>query len=173
MRDEQGRIRWPDAPPPRLDNDRDGTYRTSAMAVRCTQVERESRGVGGWLADEVVVDFPAIDGAVERMRRAFFGPDHERGATHTAEVALTPKEAGEGTRVPLDLPVRQTCPICGGRGEVWSEPCGLCAGAGCGLLSHQLDLRVPQGVRDGARLRFRVQPPFAPETRVEVRIAVP
>ena len=132
-----------------------------------------------WHSDEIAVDFPSMDAIIERMRASFFGgfDGHGGGAdetqsTHTAEVELTARQADEGVRVPLDLPVRHTCPMCGGRGEVWTEPCGVCAGTGGGLLSHQLQLKVPPGVRHGTRLRFSVSPPYAAETRVEVRIAI-
>ena len=109
---------------------------------------------------------------VKRMRGAFFAGDDVDGATHLAEVELTARQADEGARVPLDLEVRHTCPVCGGRGELWAETCGVCQGSGAGLLPHQLQLRVPPGVRDGTRLRFSVTPPYAAETYVEVRIAV-
>ena len=125
------------------------------------------------LADEVAVDFPSMAGITPRMRASFFGPTGEDvGATHTTEVELTPRQATEGTRVPLDLPIRHTCPICGGRGEVWTEPCAMCAGTGGGMLSHQLQFRVPPGVRHGTRLCYSVTPPYAGETRVEIRIAI-
>lgn len=143
------------------------------MIERRTRVARLRREVHDLPGDDIVVDFPSMAGVVAGMRRSFFdAADRDRG-THMAVVRLTPKEAGEGARVPIDLPVRQTCPMCGGRGEVWSEHCGICAGTGAGLLSQRLDLRVPAGVHDGTRLRFSVTPPFAPETHVEVRIAIP
>ena len=125
-----------------------------------------------WLSDEVVVDFPSMSGVVEQMRATFFDAD-ALGETHTAEVKLTAREADEGVQVPLDLPVRHTCPVCGGRGEVWTETCGMCAGTGEGFLSHHFQIRVPAGVRHGTRLTYCVTPPFAPETHVEVRIDIP
>ena len=126
-----------------------------------------------WLLDEIVVGFPSMVGLVEQMRVSFFGSDAGgSGETHTAEVKLTVREAGEGVEVPMDLPVRPTCPVCGGRGEVWPETCGMCAGTGGGLLSHQFQLRVPAGVRHGTRLTYCVTPPFASETQLEVRIAI-
>ena len=129
------------------------------------------------LADEVVVDFPSTAGLAERMRASFFGTDDAetevaRGrATHTAEVQLTARQADEGTEVPVDLPLPLTCPMCGGRGEVWNEVCGVCTGTGGGFLLHQVDVRVPPGVHHGTRLR--VSPRSAPDTHVEVRIAIP
>ena len=121
-------------------------------------------------ADEVDVDFPSISSLVDRMRESFFGatPGHPL----SAEVRLTPQQADAGVKVPLDVSLRHTCPVCGGRGEVWLDPCGACAGSGAGLLPHQLHLVVPPGVRDGTCLRFDVTPPYAPATCVEVRISV-
>lgn len=125
------------------------------------------------LADEVAIDFPAMSPIVARMRAAFFA---EAGGgdvtTRCAEVALTARQADQGVRVPLDLTVPHTCPACGGRGESWAVPCGLCDGSGAGLLPHRLHFRVPPGVRHGTRLRYSVTPPHAFETHIEVRIAV-
>lgn len=153
------------------------TYRKFPMFEHRLTRKPTRRDTRDPLSDEVVVDFPSTEGLAERMRASFFGSDDAdatRGlATHTTEVRLTPREADEGTKVPLALPVRLTCPVCGGRGEVWSEVCGVCTGTGGGLLSHQLDVRVPPGVHHGTRLRFLVSPSFAPDTHVEVRIAIP
>ena len=141
------------------------------------RVDRERpvrpRGDDALLADEIAIDFPSMAAVVPRVRASFFGPDgEETRATHTTEVELTPRQATEGTRVPLDLPVRHTCLICGGRGEVWTEACAMCAGTGGGVLSHHLKFHVPPGVRHGTRLHYSVTPPYAGETRVEIRIAI-
>ncbi len=138
-----------------------------------TAGDRARRDVRDWLSDEVVVDFPSLAELVGRMRTSFFGINDYEQTTHTTQVNLTAREADEGTRVPVALPVHLTCPVCGGRGEVWNEVCGVCTGTGGGLLSHNLNVRVPPGVHHGTRLRFCVSPPFAPETHVEVRIAIP
>ena len=123
--------------------------------------------------DDVEVGFPSVSTFVPRMRRAFFGAVAAAdGATQQTEIALTARQATEGVQVPLDLTVRHTCPVCGGRGELWSDPCGVCRGSGTGWVSHQLDLRVPPGVRHGSCLRFSVSPPYAAETHIEVRIQV-
>ena len=142
----------------------------SNQYTKHTQIRKEACS---WLSDEVVVDFPSMIELPERMLSSFFGLEQEsRVTTHTADVELTAKEADEGVCVPFDLPVRPTCLVCGGRGEVWSEVCGMCAGTGSGLLPHHLNLDVPPGVHDGTWLRFYVTPPFAAETQVEVRIAI-
>jgi len=121
--------------------------------------------------DEVDVDFPSMAKLVDRMRRAFLGETAPR--LLSADVRLTPSQADRGVSVPFDVSLRHTCPACGGRGEVWPDPCGACHGSGAGLLPHQLQLVVPPGVRDGTCLRFDVTPPYAPAARVRMRISVP
>ncbi|MCY4636477.1 MAG: hypothetical protein OXG04_18570 [Acidobacteria bacterium] len=141
----------------------DGSSRRRPRSGRSTSV----------LADEVAIDFPSMAPIVARMRAAFFAEAGERGvATRRAEVELTAQQADQGVRVPLDLTVPHTCPACGGRGESWTDRCGLCDGSGAGFLSHRLHFRVPPGVRHGTRLRYSVTPPHAFETHIEVRIAV-
>src|SRR5688572_29778614 len=116
-----------------------------------------------WFADEVAIDFPSVGRLVDRIRDSFFGQD-PFSVPIAAEVLLTPGEAFHGATVPIDVPVRHTCSLCGGRGEVWMEACVPCAGSGAALSRHPVRLLVPAGVRDGARFRFSVTPPFAPPT---------
>lgn len=129
--------------------------------------------VGGradWLTDEVAIDFPSVSSVLDRMRHSFFGSAPE--AALSAEVVLTPQEAFWGALVPLHVPLRRTCLRCGGRGEVWSEWCAVCVGAGERSVPHEMRLRVPAGVREGARFQFSVAPTGAPPTLVEVRISI-
>jgi DnaJ-class molecular chaperone len=128
------------------------------------------RGRADWLADEVAIDFPSISSVLDRMRESFFAGS--RGASLSAEIVLTPQEAFWGARVRLDVPLRRTCPLCGGRGEVWNDWCAACAGVGEVSALHAMRLRVPAGVLDGERFRFTVAPPAAPPTSVEVRITI-
>lgn len=125
-------------------------------------------------ADEIAIDFPSVGRCVERARNRFLGegPDGDIGEVLCAEVSLSKYEAWKGHVVPIDVPVRATCPRCGGRGEVWTEPCASCAGTGESLHRHAVNVTVPRGVADGARLRIRVVTPEALSVRVEVRIAV-
>lgn len=123
-----------------------------------------------WMADEVNVDFPSVASLVDRMRHSFFGASS--GIPLSAEIELTPEEAFWGTSVPLDVPLRQTCRACGGRGEVWDQWCVDCRGGGETAAFHPLRLRVPAGVRPGARFRFSLTRPGALPTCVEVRISV-
>jgi len=127
-------------------------------------------GRADWLADEVAIDFPSVASVLDRMRDSFFAGS--RAVSLSAELVLTPQEAFWGALVPLDVPLRRTCPRCGGRGEVWSEWCASCGGVGEVAAAHEMRLRVPAGVREGTRFRFTVAPADAPPTSVEVRITI-
>lgn len=47
------------------------------------------------------------------------------------------------------------CGTCGGRGRVIDTPCPTCAGAGAVRRPRQVKVRIPQGVRDGQRIRVK------------------
>jgi hypothetical protein len=122
-------------------------------------------------ADEIAIDFPSVGRVMERMRDAFLG-EHRDADVLLAEVSLSQREAFDGLVVPLSVPVRVTCPHCGGRGETWTERCDLCRGTGGALIHHAVRVSVPPRVADGARFRFRVKSPDASLVRVEVRVAI-
>ena len=125
-----------------------------------------------WFADEIAIDFPSISEVVDRIRQAFFGEDEIVHDAFGAEILLSRREAVDGVTVPLEVPVRSTCPLCGGRGESWMEPCRGCAGTGDWHLPHRVRLSVPAGVADGACFHFTITTPYTPPTRIEVRVAV-
>jgi len=52
------------------------------------------------------------------------------------------------------LSVAQTCPTCGGRGQVIQDPCAECSGAGRTEREASLRVRVPAGIDSGMRLRL-------------------
>jgi len=122
-------------------------------------------------ADEVAIDFPSSRAAIELFRRDHVEPDGS-GVTARAEIAITARQAGDGALVSLDVQVPRTCACCGGRGEVWGEPCGPCAGKGQELMPQRLTVAVPPGVVDGDRFSFTLWLPRGPRTRVDVRVLV-
>jgi DnaJ-class molecular chaperone len=122
------------------------------------------------LDDEVAIDFPSVASVLDRMREAFFGAGPAAGLT--TEIMVTAREAFDGVTVPIDLLLRGICPRCGGRGETWAEGCAACGGLGEVPLRHELRVRVPAGVRDGALFRFSVSAPGAPPTIVDVHVTV-
>ena len=121
-------------------------------------------------ADEVVVDFPSVAPAIDRVRSAFLG--NERAEAYHATLRLTTGEAQDGVTRPLDVPVRCVCIACGGRGESWTEHCARCAGSGHTLFYHQLQVTLPPGVSDGACFHFTVTPRHNPSTRIELHVLV-
>ena len=130
----------------------------------------DHRHAANWFADEVIVDFPSVASAVERIRRSFLGD--ERPQALSASIEVSAREAAHGITVPLNVPVQCTCTRCGGRGESWTEMCERCGGGGFELLRHTVQVTVPAGVRDGARFCFTVTPRQNRPTRIELRITV-
>ena len=122
-------------------------------------------------ADEIAIDFPSVGRVVERMRDAFLGQPVD-GDLLRADVSLSQRQAFAGLVVSVTVPVRVTCPHCGGRGETWTEWCALCRGTGESRLHHPVRVTVPPRVADGARFRFRIKSPGASPVRVEVRVAI-
>ncbi|HPD17413.1 MAG TPA: molecular chaperone DnaJ [Planctomycetota bacterium] len=49
--------------------------------------------------------------------------------------------------------VRTLCPSCRGGGQVIDKPCGDCSGAGRTPRRVAIEVRIPQGIEDGVRLR--------------------
>jgi len=100
-------------------------------------------------ADEIAIDFPSVGRVVERMRDAFLGEPVDADVLR-ADVSLSQREAFAGLVVSVNVPVRVTCPHCGGRGETWTEWCHLCRGTGESLLHHPVRVTVPPRVADGS-----------------------
>jgi hypothetical protein len=125
-------------------------------------------------ADEIAIDFPSLEPAVERMRESFLG---ERTGADPDDVVrfelqVTRRELWEGASVPVEVPLRGVCRHCGGRGEVWTEPCDGCAGAGLTFDRRLVRVPLPRGLADGARFRVRVSSPEGDCIRLEIHIAV-
>jgi hypothetical protein len=150
------------------DADTNGSARVIAARARARRGDPAA-----WLADEVAIDFPSVGPVVERMRDAFWGAsDGENDQALLAEVELSARQAFNGATIPLDVPVRATCPRCGGRGETWTEACPPCGGSGQAVVRHLVNVFVPARVTDGASFRFSITAPHALPTRIEVRVAI-
>ncbi|MGE0043905.1 MAG: hypothetical protein AB7V01_22240 [Vicinamibacterales bacterium] len=121
-------------------------------------------------ADEVAIDFPSVAESVERMQDGFIEPD--ASPRIHADITVSPHQAFTGTIVPMEVPVRCTCRHCGGRGEVWSEPCEACDGRGDGLERRRARLALPPALADGARFTYRIAAPRGLPTRVDVLVTI-
>jgi hypothetical protein len=130
----------------------------------------EDRHDASCFADEVAIDFPSVDLALARIRRAFLAD--ERPTQVRTTVRLSDREARTGATVPLDVSVHCTCRCCGGRGESWTETCRQCDGSGAELVHQPLQVTLPAGVPDGARFLFSVTPRQNITTRIELHVLV-
>ena len=145
--------------------------RSDASRVALETLVPHERAYRRSLTDEVAIDFPSSRAATEFFRRDHVEPDGSASAAR-AEIAITARQAGAGVMVSLDVHVPRTCSRCGGRGEVWSEPCEPCGGQGQQLQPQRLTVAVPAGVVHGDRFSFTLWLPRGPRTRVDVRVAV-
>ena len=53
--------------------------------------------------------------------------------------------------------VQQTCPTCGGKGKVITDPCNACHGQGRVQKTKTLNAKIPAGVDTGDRIRYQVK----------------
>jgi hypothetical protein len=123
------------------------------------------------LGDEVALDFPSARQALDQARRDFVDAEAPALAV-LVDVALTPLEARRSARVPLCLHVPAVCETCGGRGEVWSDPCETCGRAGTSTVMRYVVVRVPAHTVDGTTLRYRLALPYGPRVRLDVQLTV-
>ena len=126
------------APVPCLDKHRTRSYRWCDLPVT-----RDFDQPHECFADEIAIDFPSIGDLVERVRDRFLGEGTDGAdapATHVAEVSLSRRDATTGIVVSLEVPLRGTCRLCGGRGETWTEPCAACRGTGEALVQRPVRL---------------------------------
>lgn len=163
-----------------LDKQPTGSYRNETTVSRdrhgfLPHAEWDALSASGsprdCFADEVAIDFPSVDQFVPRVRDRFFGRQSET-ETLTTEVSLSRQQATRGTIVPIEVTLRGTCAVCGGRGETWADPCFTCQGTGHSPVHHPVRVPVPAGVVHGTRLRYRVKTPLSAPLRVELRVAV-
>jgi hypothetical protein len=121
--------------------------------------------------DDVALDFPSLAGPADRMCRAFLA--QAEPVTRCMLVIEVPRRrTARVSRVPVEIRMPSACGSCGGRGEAWGDPCPTCDGAGVEPAARYVVLRVPADVRDGARLRYRLEAPHASlllDVRVHVR----
>jgi hypothetical protein len=125
-------------------------------------------------ADEIAIDFPSLEPAVERMRDSFLGEraGADLGDVVRLDVQVSRRDVREGASVPVEVPLRDVCRRCGGRGEVWTESCESCEGAGVTSDRRLVRVPLPRGLTDGATVRVRISSPAGGSVRLEIRIAI-
>lgn len=82
-----------------------------------------------------------------------------KGVEHPIEVTL--EEAFHGTNRVVQVWGEESCTVCGGSGKIRdgirNKPCTACGGYGRGMKPKRLEVKVPQGVRDGSKVRIAGQ----------------
>ena len=96
------------------------------------------------------------------------------GAAKGATVNTCPECKGRGT-VSFGqggFAVNRPCPVCRGKGTVPSQPCPTCRGSGEVRIEKRINVDIPAGVEEGARLRLKNQGPKGRgDLMVEIHIA--
>jgi DnaJ-class molecular chaperone len=81
------------------------------------------------------------------------GRGARRGQDVLTPVEISLEEAAQGTRRAIELELPEACPACGGTGQQGQAPCPTCGGSGEVTRPQRVEVKIPAGVRDGARVR--------------------
>lgn len=100
-------------------------------------------------------DFGSIfDSLFRRERSGPRGqPARRRGQDVEHPIEVTLEEAFHGTTRTLSLTSPETCPVCGGSGEIAGAICHNCEGTGVAANAKRIEVKVPPGVKTGSRVR--------------------
>jgi len=113
------------------------------------RVEFRDVGFGGF--GDLSEIFEQFFGGGARPRRR--KPRPRRGQDQEIQVEISFEEAVRGTTITLPVQRQVPCSACGGSGNVGGRVCPSCHGAGVVISTERLKVRIPEGVRDGARVR--------------------
>lgn len=76
-----------------------------------------------------------------------------RGQDVQASIQITLEDAFRGTRKTFGVELDEPCAACGGAGHVDGKACAVCRGGGWERRRHEVDVKIPPGVRTGQRVR--------------------
>jgi molecular chaperone DnaJ len=119
---------------------------------------------------------PSFEALLDRIWRNFTGVGAgkaERAEPLDFELILRPEEAERGVVVPFEVPALSVCHHCGGTGRALLFHCDACEGEGRIVDRRAIEVRVPPGVREAARIEVSLQSLGVANLwlRVHVRIA--
>jgi len=114
---------------------------------------RQGGGAGAFTGESG--DFGSIfDNLFRRERGGPRGqPARRRGQDVEHAIEVTLEEAFHGTTRTLSLTSPETCPVCGGSGEIAGAVCHSCEGTGMVANAKRIEVKVPPGVKTGSRVR--------------------
>jgi molecular chaperone DnaJ len=110
--------------------------------------DQGARGAG---ARSGTIDLEDLLGGMGGGRRPARGHDVQ------ANVTISLEEAYGGTRKTFELEMEEPCLPCHGSGNVGGKPCATCHGSGWQRGRHEVDVKIPAGVRSGQRVRVSGQ----------------
>jgi molecular chaperone DnaJ len=116
---------------------------------------------GADLETEVRVNFEdAFEGAmvpIKLTRDAPCATCRGTGAEPGTPVETCPACGGSGTVADSQgmFSFVRSCDRCGGAGRIVTSPCKTCRGSGVQRRKEEIKVRIPAGVKDGARIRVR------------------
>ncbi len=100
-----------------------------------------------------------IDAGVQRTvvvkRQAACDPCSGSGAEPGSKIVACPTCGGRGQVAKTQgfFTMATICPACGGRGQRPEAACSTCEGSGKRSEKHEVELQIPIGIEEGARLR--------------------
>lgn len=92
-----------------------------------------------------------IQNMVDRYFNSMFDEIPVRGKRLELELILTREEARQGGTYEVELPLRRTCPACGGN-QIHRFFCDCCEGMGKVHVKKKITLQVPHGICSGTEL---------------------
>ncbi len=78
----------------------------------------------------------------------------QRGTDVEAETTIDFRDAVHGTTVQIATAQQRECPACKGLGHVGNSVCRTCGGSGVVAEPQRMKVKIPEGVRDGQRIRL-------------------
>ena len=135
--------------------------------------DRQLRGLAlGHERQQAWSEMEARLGVLLRGFASWSQPAWEPEQALAAEVQIPASAARNGTVVGLRIPTRRSCQGCGGGGGIAFLECAACDGTGVIDSSHVVQVALPAGVPDGARLRLPLNIPGVRRAVIELRVRV-
>ena len=79
----------------------------------------------------------------------------QKGSNSKADVEISIEEAFSGTSKTLTLTSQRACPGCRGSGVGRGGTCHTCSGSGKQSQDSKIDVKIPAGVSEGAKIRVK------------------